>query len=643
MQYPHLFQEGNIGVVRIKNRIVMPAMGTNFTGTDGMVCDRNISYYRERARGGVGLIIVEAVYIHQSGKHRVNGIGAADDRFIPGLQRLARTIRDEGAVPAIQLIHTGRLMSSKSSGLPVLAPSAVPHRMTGEVPREMTVEDINLMIECFAAAAARVVEAGFEMVEVHGAHGYLLQQFLSPYSNRRRDGYGGSFENRARFPLEVVRAVRKRLNGRAQVIYRLSATEFMQGGLTTEEMSGFAQMLQAEGINALHVSVGVNETDFTIGQVIQSIYHEPGNLAKYARAIKAKVSIPVIAVGRINSPEVAEAILAGGDADFVATGRALFADPYWPRKAREGRPEDIRKCVACNMGCIGRLMQQNDVRCTQNPWVGTDFEAGLPPALLKKRVLVLGGGPAGLEAARVAAARGHHVTLLEKRAHLGGQAQLACVPPGKAELQEVIRSRVRDLEKLGVEVKCGVEVTPGDIEAAKADVVIEATGAQPAALDISTDFPEKVASAWSIFAGQQIPGKKVLVVGGGMVGLETADFLASQGKQVVLIELLDQLGQTITPTARATLLSRLASQNVQTTTGVLFEHWDHSGVLLRKKDGSVLLLPDIENVVIAVGARSNRLKFPELTGIAWKRVGDCERPRDILAAVCEAAEVAVEL
>jgi NADPH-dependent 2,4-dienoyl-CoA reductase/sulfur reductase-like enzyme len=470
-----------------------------------------------------------------------------------------------------------------------------------------------------------------------------LQQFLSPYSNRRQDGYGGSFANRARFPLEVVRAVRKRLDDRAQVIYRLSATEFMQGGLTTEEMSEFAHILQAEGIDALHVSVGINETDFTIGQVIQSIYYEPGNLAKYARAMKANVSIPVIAVGRINSPEVAEAILARGDADFVATGRALFADPYWPRKARDGKPEDIRKCVACNMGCIGRLMQQNDVKCTQNPWVGTDFEVGLPPAPLKKRVLVLGGGPAGLEAARVAAARGHHVTLLEEHAQLGGQVQLGCVPPGKAELQEVVLARVRDLEKLRVEVKCSVKVTSADIEAAKTDVVIEAIGAQPAAVDIPTDFPEKIASAWAVLAGQQVPGQKVLVVGGGMVGLETADFLVSQGKQVVLIELLDHLGQTITPTARATLLSRLASQNVQTITGVLLEHWGHDGVLLRKRDGSVLLLPDIENVVVAVGARSNRLKFPKLTGIDWKRVGDCERPRDILAAVCEAAEVAVEL
>ncbi len=641
MQYPHLFQEGSMGKVRIRNRIVMPAMGTNFTGTDGMVSDRNLRYYLERARGGVGLIIAEAVFVHQSAKHRTNGIGASEDRFIPGLRRLAEVIKHEGAIPAIQLIHNGRLMSSKSSGVPVLAPSAVPHRMTGEVPREMTLDDINLMIECFAAAAARVAEAGFEVVEIHGAHGYLLQQFLSPYSNRRTDEYGGPFENRAKFPLAVVRAVRERLGHALPIIYRLSATEFMQGGLTVEDMSNFARRLEAEGIDALHVSVGINETDFTIGQVIQPIYYQPGNLAKYARAIKMHVSVPVIAVGRINSPEVAEAILACGDADFVATGRALFADPHWPRKAQEGRPEDIRKCVACNIGCIGRLMQQFEVSCTQNPLVGTEFEADIPPAPVKKKILVIGGGPAGLEAARIAAMRGHQVTLLEKQARLGGQVQLACIPPGKAELLEVVSARVRDLEKLGVAVKCGVEVTPGDISAA--DVVIEAIGAQPVSLNISTDFPERVESAWAILAGQQVSGQKVLVVGGGMVGLETADLLASQGKQVVLIELIDQLGPTITATARATLLSHLEDQKVKTITGVLLEHWGRSGTSLRKKDGSVLLLEDIDTVVIAIGARPNRLKPPEHTNAIWKRIGDCERPRDILAAVREAAEVTIAL
>ena len=643
MQYPHLFEKGSIGRVQIKNRIVMPPMGTNFTGNDGVVCDRNIQYYRERARGGVGLIIVEAAYIHQSAKHRTNGIGSAEDRFIPGLRRLAQAIREEGSVPAIQLVHNGRLMSSKASGLPLFAPSAIPHRMTGETPREMTIEDIQFIVECFAAAAARVAEAGFEILELHGAHGYLLQQFLSPYSNRRKDEYGGSCENRARFPLEVVRAVCERLGRGFPVIYRLSATEFMEGALTTDDMSKFAPLLQAEGIAALHVSAGLNETPFTMGQAIQPIYYEPGNLAKYARAIKEQVAIPVIAVGRINSPDVAEAILARGDADFVATGRALTADPHWPRKAMEGRPEDIRQCVACNMGCIGRLTQQFDVSCTQNPWVGTEFEGGVPTASVKKRVLVLGGGPAGLEAARVAAMRGHQVTLLERQPHLGGQVQLACVPPGKAGLQEVVRARVHDLEKLGVEVKCGVEVSPAAISSANPDVVIEATGAEAVSISIPTEFPEKVMSSWSVLAGQQVPGRRVLVIGGGMVGLETADFLAARGKDVVVIELLDQLGQTITPTARATLLFRLEHEFVEIITGVVLEYWGVDGVVLRRRDGLIRRLEGIENVVVAVGSRPNRVKPPENASFIWKRVGDCEKPRDILADIREAAEVAMAL
>lgn len=643
MQYPHLFEKGTIGHVEIRNRIVMPAMGTNFAGTDGMVCDRNIQYYRERARGGVGLIIVEAAYVHQSAKHRTNGIGSAEDRFIPGLRRLSQAIRAEGSVPAIQIVHNGRMMSSKSSGLPLMAPSAIPHRMSGETPREMTLEDVQLMVDCFSAAASRAAEAGFEIVELHGAHGYLLQQFLSPYSNHRKDEYGGSFENRTRFPLEVIRAVRGRLGRGFPILYRLSATELMGGALTTEDMCKFAPLLEAEGIDALHVSIGMNETPFAMGQAIQPIYYEPGNLAKYARTIKEHVTIPVITVGRINSPEIAEAILARGDADFVATGRALTADPQWPRKAMEGRTEDIRQCVACNMGCMGRLSQQLDVTCTQNPWVGTEFEAGIPIAAVKKRVLVLGGGPAGLEVARVAAARGHQVTLLERQADLGGQMHLACIPPGKTGLWEVVRARVHDLKTLGVDVKCGVEVTPAVIVAEKPDVVIEAIGAEAVDINVPTEFPEKVMSAWPVLAGEQVPGQRVLVIGGGMVGLETADFLAARGKEVVVIELLEELGPTITPTARATLLFRLEQARVEIITAVVLEHWGSEGVVLRRRDGTIRRVKDIENVVVAVGSRPNRLKLPENASFLWKRVGDCEKPRDILTDIREAAEVAMAL
>jgi len=645
MEYPHLFRTGTIGDVQIKNRIVMPPMAMNYSEPDGTVTDRNVHYYRERARGGVGLVIVEGAFTDKSTKQRAFGMGVSEDRFIPGLQRLADAIRSAGAVPAMQINHNGKLASSRNTGYATLAPSAIANRANGEVPHEMDSEDIKYIVGCFAAAAWRVAEAGFEIVEIHGAHGYLIQQFLSPFSNHRKDAYGGSFLNRARFALEVVRATRKRIGRDFPIMFRLSATDFEEGGLITEDTVALARLLEAEGIAALHVSAGSNETPYTTAQVIQPMYFEPGNLAKYARIIKEEVKIPIISVGRINHPSVAEAILARGDADFVATGRALTADPHWPRKAFEGRTDEIRQCIACNVGCIGRLILNVDIKCAQNPWVGTEYEEGIPQALVKKRVLVLGGGPAGLEAARVAAARGHQVRLLERENHLGGQVQLACVPPCKAGLEEVVRSRVRDLEKLGVDVKCGKEASPSDLSPLTTDVVIEATGAFPATLEIPTEFPEKVTSAWCVLAGQAVLGEKILVIGAGMVGLETADLLAAKGKKVVVIEVLEQVGQTITPTTRAALLHRLEVENVQIITGVSLEHWGCDGAVIRKKDGSSIRLEGIDSAVIAVGARPNRVALtpPADSPITWRRVGDCEKPRDIFEDIQEAAKVAMEV
>ena len=643
MEYPNLFQPGSIRGIKIRNRIVMAPMAMNYSETDGTVSERNVRYYRERARGGVGMVIVEGGFIDKSTKIRAHGIGVSEDRVIPGLRRLADAIRSEGAVAAMQFNHNGKLAQSKRIGRPPFAPSAIPNRSSGEVPKEMDLEEIRYIVGCFASAGARVAEAGFELLEIHGAHGYLLQQFLSPLHNHRQDEYGGSFLNRARFPLEVVRAIRERVGPGFPMIYRLSATEFEEGGLTPEDMCAFARLLEAEGIAALDVSAGSNETAYTLAQVIQPMYFEPGNLAKYARIIKGQVKIPVIAVGRINHPKVAEAILARGDADFVATGRALTADPHWPQKALEGRTDEIRQCVACNVGCIGHLILDVDIKCVQNPWVGTEYEESIPPATVKKRVLVVGGGPAGLEAARVAAVRGHKVTLFEIQSQLGGQVQLARVPPGKAGLEEVVQSRVRDLEKLGVEVKCGVEVTPGDISSSVTDVVIWATGALPASLEISTDFPEKVISAWSVLAGRDVAGERILVIGAGMVGLETADLLASGGKKVAVIEILDDVGQAITPSVRAVLLARLHMEKVQIITGVSLQHWGHDGAVVRKKDGSTVCLDGIDSVVIAVGSRPNRLAVTPVEGVGWRRVGDCENPRDLLEDIQEAAAVAMEL
>ena len=643
MEYPRLFQAGKIGRIQIRNRIVMPAMGTNFTGLDGKVCDRNLQYYRERARGGAGLIITEAAYVDKTSHSRPHAIGACDDRFITGLRRLTEAIRAEGATACIQLIHTGKLAPSKVIDCTPLAPSAIPHASTGEVPRAMSLEDIRYIVQCFASAAGRAAEAGFDAVEVHGAHGYLLHQFLSPISNRRTDEYGGSFANRARFSLEVVRAVRERVGPDFPVLFRLSATEFLPGGFTTAEMIQLGRWLEAEGIAALDVSAGTTETAYGSAQVVQTMYFEPGSYAKYARLIKDQVSIPVIAVGRIYPPELAEAILARGDADFIAAGRAFTADPYWPRKVFEGRSGEVCQCLACNVGCLGRLVQGFDVKCTQNPWVGTDYESGVPAALVRKRVVVVGAGPAGLEAARTAAARRHQVTLLEEQSQVGGQIQLACVPPGKAGLREVVRSRVHDLEKLGVDVRCGVTVNPSDVSPDKTDVVIEAAGALPADLKVSTDFPEKVFSAWTVLAGQELAGKKIVVIGAGMVGLETADFLISKGKEVVVIEMCDQVGENITPTFRAMLLARLDAEHVRIITGVVLDQWGEDGASIRRNDGSVFRLEAIEHVVVAVGSQPNRLSLTHDPAVAWKRIGDSERPHDLLASVSEAVEVAMAL
>ena len=641
MPYPRLFQPGRIGRLSIRNRIVMPAMGTNFTGLDGAICDRNVQYYTERARGGAGLIISEASYVDLSTKNRPHAFGSSEDRFVPGFRRLTDAIRAAGAASCIQLIHVGKLAPSKVIGPAPIAPSAIPHAATGEVPRAMSRQDIKYIVECFAAAAGRAVAGGFDTIEIHGAHGYLLHQFLSPLSNCRTDEYGGCFENRARFPLEVVRAVRERVGREFPVIYRLSVTEFLAGGFTTEETVQLARRLEAEGIAALNVSAGTTETAYGSAQVVQTMYFEPGSLAKYARMIKDQVSIPVIAVGRINQPGLAEAILVRGDADFIAAGRAFTADPHWPKKACEDRAEEICQCLACNVGCLGRLVQGMDVKCVQNPWVGTDYESGVPAAPVSKRVLVVGGGPAGLEAARVAAMRGHRVTLLEKEAQPGGQVRLACVPPGKAGMQEVVRSRVRDLEKLGVKLKCGGAVTTDDLSPAAVDVVIEATGALPANLTVSTDFPGRVALAWPVLAGQQLAGENILVIGAGMVGLESASLLAAKGKKVVVIEQLEQVGQNITPTVRAVLLAQLDAEKVRIITGVVLEHWGADGARIRRADGSVFCLEAVDDVVVAIGSRPNRL--PDALhppGVVWKRIGDSEKPRDLLGSISEAVEVA---
>jgi len=637
VKYKTLFSPHKMGELTIKNRIVLPAMGTNLAEPDGLVSDRNVNYYSSRAKGGTGLVIVEAMFIHRTAKHRHNGMGISEDRFLPGLTRLAKAIKDGGATAAVQIVHNGRLMSSKSSGCQTLAPSAIRHRANGEMPKEMDQADIDEIVESFAKAAARAEKAGFDAVEVHGAHGYLIQQFMSPVTNLRQDKYGGSFENRIRFALEVVRAIKREVKHEFPIIYRLSFTEFLPNGIPEEEMLKFAKILEEEGIAAIHVSAGLNETPEDMAKAISPMYYGPGHLAGFAGQVKEKVSIPVIAVGRINTPELAEEILSSGKADFVAMGRALIADPMLPLKAMQGRTDEIRPCISCNAGCIDRLGKQLSVKCVQNPFVGEADEDYFTPAGVVKRIAVLGGGPAGLEVARIAAKRGHKVTVFEKN-EVGSQIKIASCPPQKAGLMDVITWRKNLLLKQGVAIVCGEPPTTFNTD--EWDLVVLAVGAIPKTIPISAPGGAKVVGASEILTA--VPQEKsYLILGGGMVGLETADYLADFNKQVYVVEMLPDVGREVVATLKPFLLKRLKESGVMIYTSTKFVSWDQEGVHLIGPNGENIIILSIDCLVVAVGYQPNMPKIEGTTPVV--KIGDCESTGTILDAILNAAQLATEI
>jgi len=412
--FEKLFEPIKIGTMEVKNRFVMAPMITNYAASDGSVTDRFKAYHKARAKGGVGLIIVEATFVHLSGKGFSNELGIDKDALVGKLTEVTDTAHEHGAKIALQLYHSGRQSHSAVTGGPLFAPSPLACPVCGETPLEMTKQDIEDMITAFGEGARRAKAAGFDAVEIHGAHGYLVGQFLSPYSNKRTDEYGGSFENRARFPLEVLAKVRNAVGKDYPVLYRLSSEEFVTGGLTIEDTRKFATMLVDHGIDAIHVSGGVYES---AAMIIQPAAVPQGVYVSNAAAIKEAIGsrVPVIVVGRIKDPAMAADIIHDGKADMIAMGRALLADPDLPSKLQAGTPEEIRRCIGCTQACIDRLFQDQDIACLGNPLTGREWQYNLEEkAATRKKVLVIGGGPGGLEASRVAALRGNDVFLYEK-------------------------------------------------------------------------------------------------------------------------------------------------------------------------------------------------------------------------------------
>jgi len=616
-------------------------MNANMAFGDGFASERNRDYYAERAKGGAGVIILEALFIEWAAKHRTFGMGASEDKFIPGLRMIAKGIQEHGALAVAQINHNGRILSEDATGLQTVAPSTYLNPNTGEISVEFTAEEIQELVNKFASAARRVKEAGFDAVEIHGAHGYLLAQFLSPFTNKRTDQYGGSLENRMRLPLQVVRRTKKMCGEDYPVFFRLSAEELFQGGLELAETTLFAQRLEKAGVDLLDVSGSSLEQPQKLARLIPCNYYPHGSFMAAAGAMKKIVSIPVAGVGRINCPVIATRFLDEGMADMVAVGRQFLADPHWPNKAREGRHKDIMRCIACNAGCLDVLLEnKTHITCVLNPEVGREKAYEIKPAKEKRQVAIIGAGPAGLEAARVASLRGHEVSIYEKQKRIGGQLNLACKAPGKGEIQHIIDYYQNQVDKLQIDLNLETEVSAQLLSELRFDVVILATGGKPKRVGEAWEDASTVVSAWEVLDETCETGPKVVIVGGGRIGLETAEFLDKDGHEVIVVEKENRIGSDVGLTVRPVLMKRLIRSSINVFNRAEVKAVSGKDVTI-DRDGTAITLRDVDSIVIAVGVEPNRVLLDELKEVSFEVhvIGNCSKEGAIKEAIADGAEV----
>lgn len=632
-----LLEPLSIGSMTLRNRMTMPAMATALSGTDGSVTDRAVAYYSRRAAGGVALVTLEVTGIHRLTRHRENAFMIDRDECIYGIGRLARGVQAHGAKFAVQLWHSGSVAKPSIIGEPAVAPSAVALPGRTDVPRALTEAEIQELVECFAEGARRARDAGADAIEVHCAHGYLLQQFLSPLTNKRTDRYGGELRNRARFSLEVVARIREKLGRDFPVLAKLTADDKMEGGTTIEETKIFARWLQDQGVDALVVSAG---GPFTRIWISQPMMVPRGCLVPYAAAVKSVVDLPVGTIGRINDPDLAEKVLNEGSADFVAIGRPLLADPDFPRKVQEGRSDEIRHCVACRFcnDTTSRLGQP--IQCMVNPETGRELDWVVEKAKEPKKVLVVGAGPGGLEAARMSAFRGHRVTLCEQSDVLGGMVALGCKPPSKAELGTLLEFYAGELRRNKVELRLGETVTAEFVKEMAPDVIVVATGTTPLVPPIpGLDSPNVVQSR-DVLAGRATLAGSAVVVGGGDVGCETAEYLRARGLEVTVLEMAEDFAREMEPGTRGMFLPHLRSMGIRLISSARVMRVDGRRVVFTNGEGQETFV-EADTVVLAVGGRPNSdlLQSLEPLGMPVMAVGDCVKARRIPDAIYEGALV----
>ena len=641
--FPNLFTPFQFRTFEVKNRIVMPPMAIYIPGSGGFVQQRLIDYYEARAAGGVGYIIVNATYVHPNGSSHPNMTSITDDKFIPGFARLAEAIHRHGAKTSLQLYHTGRQRYALIAGGQTISPSGIRCPVRKDPAHAPTVEEIKSLVEDYGQAARRAKEAGFDGIEIHCAHGYLLSGFLSPYQNKRTDEYGGDVMGRTRIVREILARCRETVGDDMLIGVRINGSDYVNEGNTPEEVKEIAGILVSAGAEVIHVSAGMAASaQYTFfPAAVPRGFNVP-----LAEGIREVVDVPVIACGAITDAEFAEEILSRGKVDLVAIGRPLMADPDLPIKAMTGRIQETRPCLRCSK-CAG--VWPENMTCTSNPAMGREAQFRLERTSEPKKVVVIGAGPAGLEAARTAAIRGHSVTVMDQNDQIGGKIHLAMRPPDKGNLDRWVAFYRNEMGRLGVKVELNRRVTADDMRKIVPDAIVVATGAKPLIpRSIKGTDSKRVVLADDVLWDRAEVGDKVLIVGGSSMGVETAEYIAKKGKKVVVAEMLHEILWDIAHDAALALLDKLAKLEFAALTETqvigIEENGDKVDVRV-KRYGMETVLPGFDTVVLAAGVvpdNSLGLELKDRFDHVYL-IGDCDKGGDFRKAVHDGANVGVQI
>jgi 2,4-dienoyl-CoA reductase-like NADH-dependent reductase (Old Yellow Enzyme family) len=633
MMFEKMFEPITINKSVFKNRLFIPPMCTNLCNEDGTVTESFIRYHERKAQGGWALTTVEHAVTRRQGKANRFQMGIWDDSFIPGLTKLAERVHTAGGKISAQINHAGMMTYYDLIGEQPVGPSSPITIAMGEQPRELSRDEINSIVNDFSEGALRLKKAGFDMVTVHAHASYLLASFVSGMTNKRTDEYGGCFHNRARIVIEVIQKIRERVGPDFPISVRFNAEEYCMGGLSYPETAVFASMMEQAGADVLDVTVG---NCYSIVAMIAPSEIPHGFAVNLASQIKQSVKIPVTIAGRIHDPYMVEMLLKQGVIDFVSIGRGSLAEPDYPLLIQKGKCDDIRYCIGCMQGCSGNVGARRPIACMVNPQIKHGYD--IPKATLKKKVLVIGGGVAGMEAAIVAAQRGHEVTLAEKTGKLGGQWLLALIPPTKNEFSTFIIWQTSKLKECGVKVELNTEATVDYVKAKAPDAVIVAAGAAPVMPKIKGIGGKNVVSASVALQSMTNIGRNVVVIGGGLVGAETADHLSIHDRNVTVIEMLDRIARDGQYSTNKLMFKNLEKHHVILITDASVKEIDEHTVSY-ELDGKREVIKKVNTVVIAVGSKSIRNEdfINQLKGIAKEviTIGDYDKAGDGFKAIDE--------